>query len=261
MIVYGISPGFNATDDIEFETFHDERLWNAETASEWRELLPSQAGQDTQIRTVKEVMQDIILEEKRESGPSSYRISPFSMLVVMHAVVVHMWQRLQVLQATAPLRSAPDPAGGPLRSSLITAALQSLSRCRELLRLNKDQSCRRDPDDSMERSMIFTCQAMLRIAYTNLLRTGVNFNRLSLTSTDPTLVETAVSAFATTKLVRSPQLITAVAESFEGVKIPVKLGHRLVRKTAAFRWSIEHAVAAWEGGMRNPPPPSKTGAL
>ncbi|KAF5490276.1 Cytochrome P450 monooxygenase atE [Colletotrichum fructicola] len=48
---------------------------------------------------------------------------------------------------------------------------------------------------------------------------------------------------------RSPQLLDIISKSFEGFKIPVKIGHLLVRKTAAFRWSVEHAVAGWSSAI------------
>jgi hypothetical protein len=61
-------------------------------------------------------------------------------------------------------------------------------------------------------------------------------------------MDEAITSFVTEEIDRSPQMLNAVTKCFEGLRIPVKLGTMLVRKTAAFRWSVEHAIAGWESG-------------
>ncbi|KAF4847854.1 hypothetical protein CGCSCA4_v005076 [Colletotrichum siamense] len=97
-----------------------------------------------------------------------------------------------------------------------------------------------------ECSLVFNCQAILRIAYTRIAGPSI---RISLMNTDDADVDAAISSFVTAKMERSPQLLDIISKSFEGFKIPVKIGHLLVRKTAAFRWSVEHAVAGWSSAI------------
>jgi hypothetical protein len=45
------------------------------------------------------------------------------------------------------------------------------------------------------------------------------------------------------------QFITlAVNRALEGFAIPIRAGIFLIQKTAAFKWSVEHALAAWDAG-------------
>ncbi|PNP80132.1 hypothetical protein FNYG_06500 [Fusarium nygamai] len=41
----------------------------------------------------------------------------------------------------------------------------------------------------------------------------------------------------------------AVTRALEGFAIPIRTGILLIQKTAAFKWSVEHALAAWDAGL------------
>ncbi|KPM40143.1 Maleylacetate reductase [Neonectria ditissima] len=243
MVIYDVNPGFNATRDLDIETLSDEGIWNSASANEWRELRSNHTKQDS--RTLSDAAADVMSENTQDSSTRPYVLSPFSALLVMHAIVVHMRQLLQVAQAFARDSFTAMPGRDMLGASLLDAALRSLARCEKLLN-HKPSEGDHGWDDPMETPLVFNCQAILRIAYIRLFNGALGFNRLSLMDADPGTVEVAVSMFATKRLERSPSLLTAVTKSFEGFCTPVKMGHMLIRKTAAFRWSVEHAIAGWD---------------
>ena len=255
MVLFNVNPGFTATQDLEFEPLDDEALWNAESSNKWRELransLKQQQMRHAGRRTLEEVLIDIILPGKYHSQAEPYQVSPFSALILMHAVVVHMWQRFQVFQAFEEPWSSSSSSSinqDHLRSSLLDSALKSLARCEAFLRSGETGPNQTDEHKNRETSLVFNCHAVLRVAYIRLFKPVSHSNRISLISGDPVEMEASITSFVTAKMERSPQLLKAVVKAFEGLRIPVRLGHMLVRKTAAFRWGVEHAVAGWECG-------------
>ncbi|KAH6971063.1 hypothetical protein BKA56DRAFT_495420 [Ilyonectria sp. MPI-CAGE-AT-0026] len=246
MVIYDVNPGFTVAQDLELETFHAESLWNARTPMEWRELWSKQPGHHH--RNVKDVLDDVISEGNQE--PLDYSLTPFNALMLMHAVVVHMWQRLQVMETFPPLSSNPMSTDCALGSWLMKSSLQALARCQSLLRGTRGQhEPQHDSDDDSESALVFNCQAVLRIAHIRLFNVTSKFNRMCLITMDPGLIETSASTYVAAKLDRSPQLLSAVTKAFEGLRIPVKMGHMLIRKTAAFRWSVEQAISGWDSAL------------
>lgn len=136
---------------------------------------------------------------------------------------------------------------------MIKAALRSLGRCQQILaNCQREYSNGFDDDENNEissKSLIFNCQAILRSAYIRLFDGTCSFDKLSVVASDPGSIDVAASTFADLKLNRSVFLLKAVEESFEGFRIPVSMGHMLIRKTAALRWSVEQAAAGWDCGM------------
>lgn len=257
MVLFDVNPGFNATQDLEFETYDDEAIWNAASSTEWREIRASSLNQQhpERRRTMKEVLVDIMLEGKYHPNTAPYQVSALSALILMHGVVVHMWQRLQVSQAFAtPLGSTflPDTSSDKLSSSLLDSAMRTLKRCGNFLASNGSEVNPLDSADE-ETSLAFNCQAILRIAYIRLFKPISPTNGINLLSLNPDEMDEAITSFVTAKIERGPHFLHAVTQCVEGLRIPVKLGHMLVRKTAAFRWSVEHAIAGWESGAYSGP--------
>ncbi|CVK96638.1 uncharacterized protein FMAN_10968 [Fusarium mangiferae] len=246
MVLFDVNPGFNATQDLEFEAFHDEAMWDASSANEWRQVrLASIKKHPAQHhRTMKEVLVDVMLEGRYHSDTAPYQVSAFSALILMHGVVVHMWQRLQVTHAIWSL-DGPDLLG----SSLMDSSMAILSRCDAFLKRAGSVTQSLDSDEHDETSLVFNCQAVLRIAYVSLFRTVNSSAHISLMSTDAAEMDDAIVSFVAGELDRSPQILNAVVKCFEGLRIPVKMGTMLVRKTAAFRWSVEHAISGWESAL------------
>ncbi|KAF3799094.1 hypothetical protein GCG54_00001202 [Colletotrichum gloeosporioides] len=252
MVIYEVNPGFHATQDLDIPVYSDEILWNAGSIDDWRETYNSiGTKKESRRHTIKDVLVDILLEGKYHANTMPYHVSPLTALVAVHALVVHMWQRFQVCQALTSTTSlfSSSSEHDPLSSSLLRSAMQSLTRCHDFLQGVRSELPHADADEhekDQECSLVFNCQAILRIAYTRIAGPSI---RISLMNTDDADMDAAISSFVTAKMERSPQLLDIISKSFEGFKIPVKIGHLLVRKTAAFRWSVEHAVAGWSSAI------------
>ncbi|KAK1485782.1 3-hydroxyisobutyrate dehydrogenase [Colletotrichum abscissum] len=258
MVIYDVNPGFHATQDLDIEAYQDEKMWNARSPAEWRELrtAASKSSPYSRRHTIKDVLVDILLEGRYHADTVPYRVSTFTALVLTHAVVVHMWQRLQVCQAlasTCPIaRNDIGDEQDPLRASLLNGAMQSLARCDAFLQGVRSELRQPRPEEDekdKEISLVFNCQAVLRIAYTKLSKISTTPCRISLLSLEDRDVGSCVSSFIMGRMERSSHILKMVSKAFEGMVVPVKMGHLLVRKTAAFRWSVEHAVAGWTGAL------------
>lgn len=251
VIIWDTNPGFNTSQDLDLEVLHDESLWNAKTATEWSELRTNQPHQE--YRTLRDGLASIMSDSSADSPRiAACRLSPFTALLLMHAVVVHVWQVVQVAQSLAP---TSPPGHDPASSLLMSAAVRSLARSHELLVIAaRSEEAEGEPGHHHDEgtSQIFNCQATLRMAYIRLFSdaSGGVAARPSLmtTSSDPAAAKAFASSLAVTRLERSPQLLDAVVKAFEGLRIPVRMGHMLVRKTAALRWSPAHAIAGWDCG-------------
>ncbi|KAF4775167.1 hypothetical protein HER10_EVM0007340 [Colletotrichum scovillei] len=258
MVIYDVNPGFHATQDLDIEAYQDEKMWNARSPAEWRELrtAASKSSPNSRRHTIKDVLVDILLEGRYHADTVPYRVSTFTALVLTHAVVVHMWQRLQVCQAlasTCPIaRNDNGDDQDPLRASLLNGAMQSLARCDAFLQGVRSELRQPHPEEDekdKEISLVFNCQAVLRIAYTRLSKISTTHCRISLLNLEDRDIGSCVSSFVMGRMERSSHILKMVSKAFEGMIVPVKMGHLLVRKTAAFRWSVEHAVAGWTGAL------------
>ncbi|WAO90083.1 Hypothetical protein NCS54_00749400 [Fusarium falciforme] len=237
MIIYNVNPGLHPAEDLDFEAFDDESHWNARTASEWRELRTT--WHQPEYLTMREMLMDLVSDDSSRLKNRS-RVSPFSAWVITHAFVVYTWHLFQV----APPTSSAI-LGANVASLLLHSAMQSLARYHELL----EESADTNPEElthTVKPSLISSCRSILPLAYIRLFGSAIHLNRLSLISRDSGSVEASVAVFASTKMIKTPYLLDVVRRPFDGLRRTVKIGHLLMRKTAAFHWSVEHAVAAWD---------------
>lgn len=242
MVIYGINPIFNASNDLEVECFHEETLWNAQSSSEWLSLRPKHEHQE--VGTMRDLVEGVLSDDQKRSRLDITRVSHFSLLILTHAVMVHMRQLYQISQTSALCAFSSQSFLG---QSLLKTGLESLSRCYNLLQMPQ-QDRLEDLDDKEIVSLRFSSYGILRTAYIRLFDITTGFDRLTLMAEDPKVTETSVAILAEAPLERDRFLLDAVEKTLEGFQIPFRMGHMLMRKTAAFRWSIEHAVAAWDAG-------------
>ncbi|KAF4910983.1 Cytochrome P450 monooxygenase yanC [Colletotrichum fructicola] len=243
MVIYGINPIFNASNDLEVECFHEETLWNAQSSSEWLSLRPKHEHQE--VGTMRDLVEGVLSDDQKRSRLDIARVSHFSLLILTHAVMVHMRQLYQISQTSALCAFSNQSFLG---QSLLKTGLESLSRCYNLLQM-PHQDRLEDLDDKEIVSLRFSSYGILRAAYIRLFDITTGFDRLTLMAEDPKVIETSVAILAEAPLERDRFLLDAVEKTLEGFQIPFRMGHMLMRKTAAFRWSIEHAVAAWDAGL------------
>ncbi|CAK7207773.1 hypothetical protein SEUCBS139899_010586 [Sporothrix eucalyptigena] len=297
MVVYNQNPGMNSTMDLEFDALEDEKLWSAQSSTEWHELY-TRGGHDSKAaskqqqppRTMKGILTDIMIHPQPSKPLPVYEVSAFSGFVLMHAIVVHMWQRAQVLQALAGNAPGPSPTEEALGDILMCSGLQTLARCQAFLDsarneigsatdadqgggcmgaigngvgggsggpgrarpagrfggVRTDMMMTDEEDVEKEASLVFNSNAILRIAHARLFKADSTHNSIDLTNLHGKRTGSSIHVFVNSKMERGTFVLKAVEKAFEGLREPVRIGHLLVRKTAAFRWSVEQAVAGWD---------------
>ncbi|KAF2267663.1 hypothetical protein CC78DRAFT_456731 [Lojkania enalia] len=232
---FGLNPGFNYTDDLEFEVLDQEKLWGAKSAQEWLELRGTSNGRLN--CSVQQIMTAVVLDEplQAQCGPKS--ISGLTMLLLMHAVNLY---NLNILQLG-------KMSGQNVRHALLDSAFSALSRCHRII------AGARGRDElgytEVEGPILFNCVALLRIAYFRLFSDTSAFSRLTLLSDNLEDITMAVTSYAKSHQQRSPDLTKSVLKAYEGFSVYVKLGPLLLRKTAALGWSVEQAVGAWDAAL------------
>jgi hypothetical protein len=240
---FGINPGFSHTHDLEFDILDEERLWNARSATDWIKLKQTQTRVDR--KSMRSVMADLLSHGAQTESPRPYNISGFTMLVIMHAINTHMWNLLQYTQ----MFSGGPVETSPLHHSLLSEALATLGKCSKVISRVRGGQDHSATWHESEGPIMFNCQALLRIAYMRIVSTTGTFNRLTLLTDNPDDVTSAVKSYAEASQHRSRLLTKSALKAFEGFLAPIKIGHLLVRKTAALSWSVEHAVAGWDAAL------------
>ncbi|ORY15877.1 fungal-specific transcription factor domain-domain-containing protein [Clohesyomyces aquaticus] len=235
---FGMNPGFSHTQDLEFEILDDERLWNARSPREWRGLRETRCTKPT--ITVRDAMAEV-LNSQPDNQAHPHLISGFTMLLIMHAVNIHMWSLLQFTDITG-LHTG-------VHAALLSSASATLSRCHQAVLSVRGGEDHGTTWSEAEGPLMFNCQALLRIAHIRLFTNIRAFNRLTLLSDNPDDIFLAVNSYAEAPQTRSSSLTEAVSKAYVGFLSPIKIGHLLVRKTAALSWSIEHAVAGWDAAL------------
>ncbi|VUC37789.1 unnamed protein product [Clonostachys rosea] len=243
VVMFDVNPSFNTVHDLDFDTLDDERLWNAVSEAEWRGLRTLPRENDR--RSIRDVVTGLVSGDATEPCQEPYHISALTTLIVIYGIVVYIWQATTVAETFEPLGQSPTAQPNALASALLHTASQALARCHELL----SQACANRGSalgDRMETSLLFNCQCVLRIAYIRMFTSTSILSRPSFVAFDDAAVESAISHFVSGSEKRRPGILKAVEAAFEGFRVSVNMGHMLVRKTAALRWSLEHAVAGWD---------------
>ncbi|KAF2800804.1 hypothetical protein K505DRAFT_355368 [Melanomma pulvis-pyrius CBS 109.77] len=236
---FGINPGFSHTQDLEFEVLDEELFWNARSAQEWMEL--RHARPPPKRNTIRDTMARMIFDEQQGENDQPVHVSGLTMLLIMHAVNIHMWNLLQVVNMSGS-------TGSTMHDTVLGSAFATLSRCEDII-----ASVRGGEDygtwTAAEGPLMFNCQGLLRIAYIRLFSNTSAFDRLTLLTDNPQDIATAVRTFAVSPQKRNQNLMKSVMKAFEMLLETVKIGYLLLRKTAALNWSIEHAIAGWDAAL------------
>lgn len=239
-VTYGANPWFSVGEDLQVELPANDNLWDAPSSSSWADA--KKRGKTARV-TVMDALSNALSQHQHELPPTDeQRASGFANLVTAHAANIHVWHLSQLSQCF------DDPAGTSSHAHLISDVSTSLDRAHSALNPTAaDSSSYKHPYSTpATASLHFNTTALLRIASTRLHSTPNSFNRFVLTSSSPHELATAITSFLATPLLRTAPTTRAARDAAEGFRLPVKVGPLLVRKTAAFGWSIEHAVAWWD---------------
>ncbi|KAK7540526.1 uncharacterized protein J3D65DRAFT_615596 [Phyllosticta citribraziliensis] len=246
-IMFGSNPSIAVNEDLEIEIPAGEEVWVAPTEQQWRDLTIVSPNSQ---RTIRDAMMDAGPNAEGQDEPDVLEPIPgFAKLVMMHAANVHVWTQQQVSQAF----------GQTLEYQAISSAIQTkssriLEKCAQSLASPARHHVRgEDHRDTLnkdaEASLVFNSEACLRLAHLRLLSDDykLSLDRLTvLVSDDADKVSAALDVYIAT-----PQQggLEAATKAYEGFLVPVRVGHLLVRKTAAFNWSVEQAIAFWDCAM------------
>ncbi|VUC37786.1 unnamed protein product [Clonostachys rosea] len=254
MVMYDVNPGCIISRNLRMEPFAEEALWAASTDEEWRRLRVASSAQRGQVgsRTLKDILVDLMTGHVTPLGNITYLVSPFSAVVLMHAVVVHMWQRFQVSQGLSDFWGSS--ASSTTDSNVLSAAfldntMQSLARCELFIRRGRDAEFQTGSDLLGESSLVSECEAMLTIAHTRLFHPAIASVRFGLTDSDPSETNASIRLFVTENMDRNLIVLELVAKCLDGLKLPVSRGGLKVQRKVPMQWGAERAVAGWESAL------------
>jgi hypothetical protein len=233
---FGVMPGFSHTDDLDFEDLDEERFWNATSAQEWQHLRQVAPATSRPHSTVRSILSRILLDKDHAAGAPP-EVSVLTMLLLMHGMNIHIESIRQVIELS--------PAH--LHNKLLEPTTSALSACEDILAAARQRKDISTPWTEAEGPLMFNCQGVVHMAHVRLFLDMSVFNRLMLINDNPDEIAAAAYSFAEAKLNRSDGLTAFMKKSYDRHHVLVKLGHSLLRKTAALSWSLEHAVTDWVG--------------
>jgi hypothetical protein len=130
---FDVTPGVVNNADLQFEAPEEEPLWNAKSESEWKELQQRGAKSYCKTKTVREIMTGVVMESQgSDKDKLPYNVPAFTMLVIMHAVCIHMWLNYQFSQVLSSTTSSL-PAQQSLRLALLATTTSTLERCQQVI--------------------------------------------------------------------------------------------------------------------------------
>ncbi|KAL2881476.1 hypothetical protein SGCOL_003042 [Colletotrichum sp. CLE4] len=242
VIAYGIVPGFAALEECNIEMPAEDELWDATTASEWRSVV--QRRLPSSPLGLREATAWIFGNSIQEERPdASWIWSPFAASIVMHQVAIAVW-------FFAHGKDACYGKTQRYRESYQSDAKRieaALSRCRDLLTETRDGN-----DGTWSEAdgpLLFNAFAVLRVSYG---RAFINFRSLDRSllfqeSKQDMLV--ILQRYFDTAQERDGYMTMAIDCALEGFAIPIRAGVLLMQKTAALKWSVEHALAGWDAAL------------
>ncbi|KAL2205518.1 hypothetical protein CC79DRAFT_1399653 [Sarocladium strictum] len=251
MVIYDVNPGLTVPRDLQIQPLATEELWSLLSPEQWQDEWLNQAEQRSQlgVRTLKEILADIMLGQSK--SPGLYSVSSFSALVLVHAVVVHMWQRTQVSQALGKpwWSSAAAKSNDLVSAALLNSTMKSLARCELFIHGENGKGSQTEINLTDESSLSFSCGAVLNIAYTRLYRPLSAPVRFSLIDSDQSALHACVMSYVAEDLERGSQFLEVIAKSLTSLTLPAGAANMAARKAAPYHLGVEHAIAGWESAL------------
>lgn len=222
-IVYDIPP-LLLNSEISMPLPCSTAEFKAESEARWRDARaradPPAQFQDALRR---------LFSRDSETTPGCH--SSLGNYVLIHAIIQHIY----LVRQTIRCRVDADE----LTSEDVMPLEQALRRWQ--MGWNRSPESSIDPSDP-NGPVAFNSTALLRLAYIRLnMDTGPG---RALGTRDPLQIAQALREMPAIK--RTPELVRALLHSAHALSIPVKIGVRLVSKTQAFIWSIQHSLCSLE---------------
>jgi hypothetical protein len=162
----------------------------------------------------------------------SIRYSHFGSFIMINAICSQLWAHLK-------LRIA-EPE---IKLTSIQYAIDQWQRA-----WSADPDCSMSPA-SPHGPMSFNASALYRMANVRLFRdysrVKASFRFLDVNRIIPVMAEDVSGS----GWVRNDDMMRAIMPAILQLQIPIKMGMKLVARTAALIWSVEHALCAMESGI------------
>ena len=279
---FNVPPALSIAD-ISMHLPSSETEWKAKDEQSWNAVRQSSLSAPTP--TFKEAMSSLIgsgaTDREHRLVQSGARFSAFGGYVMIYAILTHMYhistirklEDAQIMQPPNWTRGAsqiviPSPVGKSEFSSGSTpghstqaaaAALQTHFFSRTQMALLHDelyawqQSWSSDHESGMSPTnsygpLSFNATALYRVANLRLF-SDFSSVRTALKSMDATRISKALNEAGNSLIERSPDITRTVYPAYMALQIATKLGLRLLSRTAALFWSVEHVLAAFECGI------------
>lgn len=241
-IAYGTVPGFSALEDCDVDLPIEDMLWNATTPSEWESL--AQEIPESSVISLRRAASSFFGADNHNTPPQDmWTLSPFATSVVMHQVALNVWYLTQGQQACGGV--SQDTRGCQQPEALRIEA--ALFQCRNLLKRNRTGN---DTTwNEAEGPLLFNAFAILRVSYGRAFMTVRLLDRSLLFNESIQDMRSILKRYFEATQERDEFTAMAVDRALEGFAIPIRAGILLTQKTAAFKWSVEHALAGWDAGM------------
>ena len=277
---FNVPPALNLAD-ITLHLPSCETEWKAKDEQSWRAVRQSSISAPTP--TFQEAMARLLDAggsdpQYRLSQPGG-RFGAFGGYVMIYAILTHMYYLSTIRkleenvqpqtagwtvrpQTTIPSpapKSEPGSGSTPGHSAQGAAALQThffgriqMSQLHDEL-YGWQQSWSSDHESGMSPTnaygpLSFNATAHYRVANLRLF-SDFSSIRIALRTLDATRISRALTAAGGSLIERSPDITRTVYPAYMALQIATKLGLRLLSRTAALFWSVEHVLAAFECGI------------
>lgn len=205
-----------------------EAEWRAQDPESWFLLHTSATAPPTP--NFRDALRDLFTQTADPNPGIQY--SHFGLFIMINAICSQLWGRLK-LRLAEPYMDL----------SSIEYAIDRWQRA-----WGADSDCSMSPT-SPHGPLSFNASALYRMANVRLFRdysqVKASFRLHDVSRIVPIMAEHLSGA----GWVRSQEMMRAVVPATLQLQIPIKMGIRLVSRTAALIWSVEHVLCATESGM------------
>ena len=230
-LAYDLPPCMSTMDDLRIEMPASERVWMAPDAARWQQEMASDVdfhGFDIGQALTR------LLYDKHFDPACGTRWSTFAVVVLIHALNVHLWHVSQSTQAFENFAIDPKMAE-QMKNLCITQTEESFKRCYRIL-----ERCNDSLADS-DGGLLFDGMAALRSCFVRVFTSSGSFNRAVLYRDDIRAMKQAAEEYVAGHQVRAPFVAKAVAKVMSDLLL-----------TGANRLgplsSLEHIQSVWDCG-------------
>jgi hypothetical protein len=242
-LTYGVPPITSIVQEYDIDMPDADELWHAPTEIDW--TLAMQARPQDNLPSLRSAVSQLLYGE---APPTVYGLdqwSPYAVSVVMHAVSIHTWNLMQSSETLTGLTLNLHGAEA-VRSLLISNIETGLARC--YLMISEARTANELTWNEAEGPLLFNSLSLLRGIHVRVLTGVCGIDRMVLLSDVEEDVTMAVMDYVTSNLRRNRASIRTVHALFDNITTILKLDANLLRKTAAFNWSVEHALVGIDCG-------------